>query len=124
MPKPNYEPLAEQLVALRQRLRGDIRSLGQAALSTEPTSGNPATGVRNHPADAGSDTYEQEFDLLLMENDEETLSQVEAALERFRQGQYGTCVSCGKRIRKLRLEAIPFTPHCIDCASKLSSKSH
>ena len=124
MPKPNYEPLKQQLQTLRNRLRGDIRSLGRAALTGEPASDSPRSTIRNHPADAGSDTYEQEFDLLLMENDGETLSQVEDALERFRRGQYGTCVSCGKRIRKLRLEAIPFTPHCIDCASKLSSKSH
>ena len=43
---------------------------------------------------------------------------VEAALERIEERSYGECEDCGKAIRKTRLKAIPYTPLCINCASK------
>ena len=69
-------------------------------------------------ADIGSDNFEQEFTLSLMENDEETLELIEDALERIEAGTYGSCTECGGRIPKTRLNAIPYTPHCIKCATE------
>jgi RNA polymerase-binding transcription factor DksA len=54
-----------------------------------------------------------------MESEEETLEQIEAALERIEDGVYGLCLECESRIPKARLNAIPYTPHCVKCASKL-----
>ena len=75
-----------------------------------------------HMADIGSDNFEQEFTLSLMENDEETLELIEAALERIEDGTYGSCTECGGRIPKTRLNAIPYTPHCIKCATELQRR--
>ena len=72
-----------------------------------------------HMADIGSDNFDQEFTLSLMENDGGTLEQIEDALERIESGTYGACVECGGRILKTRLNAIPYTPYCIKCASEL-----
>ena len=72
-----------------------------------------------HMADVGSDNFEQEFTLGLMENDEETLQAIEAALERIEDGVYGSCVECERTVPKTRLNAIPFTPYCVKCAEKL-----
>jgi RNA polymerase-binding transcription factor DksA len=41
-----------------------------------------------------------------------------AALERMREGEYGTCVDCGESIAEGRLEAIPETQFCVRCAEK------
>ena len=71
-----------------------------------------------HMADIGSDNYEQEFTLSMMENEESTLEAVELALERIEDRSYGSCEDCGKAIKKTRLKAIPYTPLCIGCASK------
>jgi DnaK suppressor protein len=73
-------------------------------------------------ADVGSDNFEQEFTLSLMENEEETLDLIEAAIERIEEGVYGSCQECGGRIPKTRLNAIPFTPYCVKCASKLEGR--
>jgi DnaK suppressor protein len=73
-------------------------------------------------ADVGSDNFEQEFTLTLMQGEEETLDQIEAALERIEDGVYGSCVECDGRITKARLNAIPQTPFCIKCASKLQGR--
>jgi DnaK suppressor protein len=70
-------------------------------------------------ADIGSDNFEQEFTLSLMENDEDTLAAIEHALERIEDGTYGACEECNGKIPKLRLEAIPYAAHCVKCASKM-----
>ena len=73
-------------------------------------------------ADVGSDNYEKEITLRMMKNEEETLEMIERALERIEDGVYGYCVECEGRVTKTRLKAIPYTPFCIKCASKLESR--
>jgi DnaK suppressor protein len=73
-------------------------------------------------ADIGSDNFEQEFTLSLMETEEGTLDAVEAAIEKIEDGVYGECEECGSAISKARLQAIPYTPLCIKCAQKLESR--
>ena len=75
-----------------------------------------------HMADLGSDNYEQEFTLSLMENDEGTLEAIELALERIEDGTYGQCDECGVKIPKARLNAIPFAPTCVKCAEQLERR--
>jgi DnaK suppressor protein len=71
-----------------------------------------------HMAELGSDNFEQEFTLSLMETEEGTLELIEAALERIEDNEYGTCIECGGPIPKTRLNAIPYTPMCIKCAER------
>jgi RNA polymerase-binding protein DksA len=71
-----------------------------------------------HMADLGTDNFEQEFTLSLMETEGGTLKDIEAALERIEEGHYGLCEECGARIPKKRLEAIPYATMCVQCASQ------
>lgn len=48
----------------------------------------------------------------------EELREVEAALERIANGQYGVCESCGREIMMLRLEVCPTSPNCLACAKR------
>lgn len=50
----------------------------------------------------------------------ETLADVENALTKLDDGSYGKCESCGKPIAEPRLEAMPETRFCIDCANAAS----
>ncbi|MGP0062110.1 MAG: TraR/DksA family transcriptional regulator [Isosphaeraceae bacterium] len=72
-----------------------------------------------HMADLGTDNYDQEFTLGLIENEQGTLEQVNEALSRMELGTFGHCVECSELISKARLEAIPYARHCIKCARKL-----
>ena len=47
------------------------------------------------------------------------LQMVDGALARIREGSFGECISCGKEINAKRLEAVPWTRHCIECQEKL-----
>lgn len=111
-----------QLLFLRARLRGDVSTMADAALKkAQSEAGGELTSMPIHMADVGSDNFEQEFTLSLMESGEETLELIEAALERIEDSTYGICVQCGGRIPKARLNAIPHTPHCVKCASQLQT---
>lgn len=123
MKKADVKPFKEMLLALRARLRGDVSTLADAALS-KSGGGAGASAVPSHMADMGSDTYEQDNTILLMNNEGETLVQIEGALERIENGVYGSCIECSGKIPKMRLKAIPYTPYCVKCASELESSKY
>ena len=121
--KPDSQPFKEKLVQLRARLRGDVSAMADATLKrTRSEASGDLSSMPIHMADIGSDNFEQEFTLSLMENDEETLDLIEGALERIESGTYGSCTECGGRIPKTRLNAIPYTPHCIKCATDFQQR--
>jgi RNA polymerase-binding transcription factor DksA len=70
-------------------------------------------------ADLGTDNFDQEFTLGLLENEEKQLQEIAAALQRIELGSFGTCEECHKPILKARLDALPFARHCVDCARKV-----
>ncbi len=67
-----------------------------------------------HQADVGTETFEREKDISILENVESELADVEHALRRITEGTYGTCEACGRPIDEARLEAMPATRLCLD----------
>ncbi len=121
--KDEYTEFKNVLLELRARLRGDVINMADAALNkTRTEASGDLSSMPIHMADIGSDNYEQEFTLSLLENEEETLHRIEAALERIEDGTYGQCIDCGGRITKNRLRVIPFADVCIKCASARESR--
>jgi DnaK suppressor protein len=120
MKKAEMKAFKEQLLVLRARLRGDVSAMADAALrKTRSEANGDLSSMPIHMADIGSDNYEQEFTLSLMQTDEMTLESIEAAIERIEDGVFGACEECASPISKARLNAIPYTPLCIKCAQKL-----
>ena len=68
-------------------------------------------------AEGGSLAFEMEKELSLARNASDLLAQVEEALERIREGAYGICEGCGKPIPVARLDAVPHTKLCVNCAA-------
>ena len=123
MKKAESKVYKERLILMRARLRGDVNAMAEAALSkTRTESSGDLSSMPIHMADVGTDNYEQEFTLSLMQNEEETLEMIEGALERIEDGVYGSCVECDGRVTKTRLKAIPYTPFCIKCANRLEGR--
>jgi RNA polymerase-binding transcription factor DksA len=114
------KPYKERLVALRARLRGDVSQMANAVLEkTLMQSSGDLSAMPIHIADIGSENFEREFTLTLMESKDRTLEQIEEALERMEGGIYGVCEKCDSKISKARLNAIPYTILCVKCASRL-----
>ena len=108
------------LQTLRSRLRGDLDRMTDEALRRQSTGGSGSlSSVPLHMADLGTENYDQEFTLGLIENEQGTLELVNEALERMEHGSFGRCVECSEPISKPRLQAIPYARHCIRCARKL-----
>jgi RNA polymerase-binding protein DksA len=72
-----------------------------------------------HMADIGTDNYEQEFALGLMDSERKLLREIDDALERIEQRTYGICKGTGKPIPKARLEAQPWARYCVEYARML-----
>ncbi len=113
----------ERLLSLRARLRGDVSQMADATLKKSRTEGNgDLSSMPIHMADVGTDNFEQEFTLSLMETEGATLENIEASLERIEDGNYGFCEECGVKIPRKRLDAIPYTTMCVKCASQLEQQ--
>lgn len=71
--------------------------------------------VSQDPADKASNSYTKELLFSQSTTERNTLRLIEEALNRIADGSYGECVNCGEEIQPKRLDAIPWTPHCIRC---------
>jgi RNA polymerase-binding transcription factor DksA len=116
MAKLNLEKYKQKLLNLRGRLTGEVERIIQAVQEdTMPT--GTVSHVHTHPADEAPDALDVEVDLL--RNEQDILRDVEMALARIEDRTYGICQQCKKPIDEQRIDAIPFTPYCVACASKL-----
>jgi RNA polymerase-binding protein DksA len=124
MTKSDLENYRRTLLTLRSRLSGNISHLTEEALRTNgnQTGGN-LSNAPIHMADLGSDSFEQEFTLSLLQNEEQVLEQIREALERIEHGTFGRCEECGGVITKGRLQAVPYARHCVKCARKVQQSS-
>jgi len=75
--------------------------------------------VSQDPADKASNSYTKELLFSQSTNERNTLKLIEEALERIGEGSFGECINCGEEISQKRLDAIPWTPHCIRCQELL-----
>ena len=118
MKKTEMRVYKERLLLVRARLRGDVSAMTEHSLRDK---NGELSSMPLHMADIGSDNFEQEFTLSLLQTEGDTLSMIESALERIEAGTYGACEECESQIPKTRLNAIPHTPFCVKCAEKLQS---
>src|SRR5216684_3998715 len=115
MTKTEMEAYRESLLALRDRHNGDASHLADEALRR--AGGGAAGNLSNmpiHMADLGTDNFEQEFSLSLMQNEEQVLTEIAAALDRIQQGTFGQCEECQASIPKPRLQAMPYARYCVE----------
>jgi DnaK suppressor protein len=82
------------------------------------------SGYGQHMADAGTDTFDRDFALSLVSNEQEALAEIEAAIKRVHAGTYGICETTLKPIAKERLLAVPFTRYSAEAKKEVERHSH
>lgn len=103
------------LLEKRAEIYGDYSAMEKArSLSAGELSNMPL-----HMADVGSDNFDQEFTLGLMQSERRTLADIENALERCQQGSYGICFKTGRPIPRARLDAKPEAKYSIEVVREL-----
>jgi DnaK suppressor protein len=119
MPKTSMTPeevdvFRELLLRKRQELVGDMDHLENEALHRNRTdAAGDLSMMPIHMADIGTDNYEQEFTIGLLEGEKDLLKEIDAALDRIKKGTYGICEATRKPIAKARLKARPWARHCL-----------
>jgi DnaK suppressor protein len=103
-------------VALVER-RDELQSEYDESLTeiTELQRDRLADSAGDDQADAGTKTFEREQEITLANNLLERINQVERALERLGEGNYGWCERCGNPIPVERLAAFPSATLCVTC---------
>jgi RNA polymerase-binding transcription factor DksA len=99
---PKWQEHYDSLIVLRAQVGKRKDGLNEIAREEQE-----AFGL--HMADAGTDEFDRDFALSIMSSDQNALFEIDAALERIRQGSYGLCEISGEPIEPERLAAIPWT---------------
>ena len=123
MNQADLDTYRQKLFALGRRMNSDLSAVAGEALRT--TGGEASGSLSNapvHPADLGTDNYEQETAVSLLANESQLLEQVSAALARIDQGTFGCCRECGQDVEPERLNALPYTPYCMACAARVEAE--
>src|SRR5277367_4686912 len=111
MDKKKLESFKKRLETRQQELRRMVSRTEQDGRTIDEDSAQDI-------ADRAASSYTKEFLFHQSNNDRQLLQMVEKALSRIREGNFGECISCGKEINAKRLEAVPWTRHCIECQEK------
>ncbi len=103
------------LLEKRAQIVGDVLNMEEARSAGN---GGDLSNMPLHMADIGSDNYEQEFTLGLVESERKLLMEIDAALMRIKNRTYGVCIITGTPIPKARLEIKPWAKYSIDVVRK------
>ncbi|MHC4197930.1 MAG: TraR/DksA family transcriptional regulator [Planctomycetota bacterium] len=104
------------LLSVREKLAGNVNSMeGEALKKSRQDAAGDLSNVPFHMADLGTDNYERDLMIHLIQNGEEELKSIDAALEKLEDKTFGICETCDKKITKARLTARPYARLCLEC---------
>ncbi|MHC4758113.1 MAG: TraR/DksA family transcriptional regulator [Planctomycetota bacterium] len=115
--KTELNDFKELLLKKRAEILSDVSKIENESLrKSRLDATGDLSNVPIHMADIGTDNYEQEFALDLMDSERKLLDEIHRALERIEDGTYGICEGTGKSIPKVRLKAQPWAKYCVEYA--------
>lgn len=106
----NLDAYKQDLLALKKEYQSRIDKISDHI-------SNPKDQLQQHWDDQAVAASRDEMRKVLLIEAEQGLAQVNGALRRIEQGEYGSCVECGEPINENRLQTVPYTPYCIHHAS-------
>ena len=110
-------PRTIALLEKRRALVGDMSGIRAETIGIgRKSNSGELSNMPTHPADIGSDNYEHEFSLGLLQSERSLLNEIDEALQRIDDGTFGVCLGTGQPIRKSRLTARPWAKYCIEHA--------
>ncbi len=124
-PKPRLSPAdlahyKELLLQKRREILGNVSEIeGEALRKSRLDASGDLSSMPIHMADLGTDNFDQEFSLELMDGERRLLTEIEEALHRIDAGTYGICEGTGKPITKARLDAQPWARYSVEYAKQI-----
>ena len=114
----DQDKIRTRLEEERARLEGVREGIRREQDDAISEAGNELSSFDQHPGDSGTETFEMEKNVSLLEQVDDELAEVEAAVQRLDRGTYGTCQACGRPIGDARLEAMPAARFCVEDQAK------
>ena len=117
---PKFQRYYKLLIDLREHVASGLDTHTEQTLkrSAKDDAGD-LSAYAQHMADAGTDTFDRDFALSLVSNEQEALAEIEAAIQRIKNGTYGVCELTGKPISKERLTAVPFARFSVESQAEV-----
>jgi DnaK suppressor protein len=106
---------------LEEKLREQQAVLERNMLTAVEQGRQTVSDATQDVADQAVSSYQKELLFTQGTNGHAQLSLIRSALDRIDEGSYGECLQCGNAIGTKRLEALPWTPYCIDCQEKIEN---
>jgi len=117
--KKDHKHFETRLLAERARLVKELGYLEQNVLKqNQRDSSGDLSGYSFHMADLGTDAMEREKAFLFASAEGRAIYDVDEALRRLYNNNYGTCESCGQPIARERLEVVPHARLCVRCKER------
>jgi RNA polymerase-binding protein DksA len=113
--KKQLAEIRQQLESERGNLQAQLDELTADSFDGTQSDMTGEVGLDDDFADAGSATFERERDLSIQNNVRDLIDQMNRAIQRIEDGNYGTCERCGNPIEAARLKALPHALLCMDC---------
>jgi len=112
-----------QLDQLAKKLNENYQTLLREVRSELENSGNQhrIDLLNNEPGDSGDESMANalaDFNLTILDRHIDDMRDIEAALQRIKNGEYGVCTDCGVDVAFARLQAYPTAKRCIVCQEK------
>jgi len=111
IPKMAKKEMEKYRRLLDQKKNGLSNELAKTRDAEEETTEESTQDI----ADKAVSSYTREFLYSLSDSDRGTLMQIDQALDRIDEGNYGFCQNCAQPMSEKRLNAVPWAPHCVDC---------
>jgi YteA family regulatory protein len=121
--KEKVAKLKQKLIDIKnereESLKDDHIGLGESIRDNT----SELSSYDNHPGDLGTETFEAEKNFSFRNNDKFIIAEVDEALRKIKNGNYGLCERCGKEIAEERLDFIPYARLCISCEERFPLKA-
>jgi len=117
--KKESQDFKNKILKLKEEIIAEIKHIADDTLkkSQKEASGD-ISGYTYHMADVATDTYDREFSLGIASNEREIMYELDDALKRIEEGDYGICEDCKTIIARKRLAAVPYARFCVKCQEK------
>jgi DnaK suppressor protein len=116
MNKKKIAQFHSQLESIRSALLGDVEKLNQSVKESE-------IGQIADISDDAARAYNLQLEGELGEQEWKKLKQVDLAIKKISEGEYGICTQCESAIPEARLEVVPYTEFCTQCLSEMEKNS-
>ncbi len=113
----------KEMEVFKRNLLEKKQHIGQKLSEVYNESKEIETNIAQDLVDKAETSYTKEFLLSLSDGEREQLVLIDEALKRIQRKEFGICQQCQKEIGRKRLNALPWTPYCIDCQEKAEEES-